>query len=129
MDTNIILKYKNISTPNLKKKAQIVFNAWIRKRDEGQPCINCGRYTKLQSGHFFPTSTHNYLRFHEHNANGECLQCNYFNSQSHSYGYRVNLEKKLGKEDFDKLMQLGERKIQVKDDRFFFIEIIEKYKL
>ena len=129
MDANIILKYKNISTPNLKKKAQIVFNAWIRKRDEGKPCINCGRYTKLQAGHFFPTSTHNYLRFHEHNTNGECLHCNYFNSQSHSYGYRVNLEKKLGKEDFDKLMQLGERKIQVKDDRFYFIEIIEKYKL
>jgi hypothetical protein len=26
---------------DLKKKAQRVFNAWIRRRDENEPCISC----------------------------------------------------------------------------------------
>ena len=27
--------------PELIKKAQVVFNAYIRRRDEGLPCISC----------------------------------------------------------------------------------------
>src|SRR5690348_10422434 len=27
------------------REAQRAFNAWIRARDEGQPCISCGRST------------------------------------------------------------------------------------
>ncbi len=128
MTSETIQKYSKYSTPKLKLKAQTVFNAWIRERDQNLPCINCGNYRTLQAGHFFPTSTHSYLRFHEHNTNGECLQCNYYNSQSHAYGYAVNLEKKIGKEDFEALMLLGSQRVQKKDDRFYFIEIIEKYK-
>ena len=128
MTSDTIQKYQKYTTPKLKLKAQTVFNAFIRKRDEGQPCINCNKYRTLQAGHFFPTSTHSYLRFNENNVNGECLQCNYYNSQSHSYGYAVNLEKKIGKEDFDNLMLLGNQRVQKKDDRFYFISIIEKYK-
>lgn len=131
MDTNIILKYKNISTPNLKKKAQIVFNAWIRKRDEGQPCINCGKYKKLQAGHYFAAGKYNSLRFNEDNVHGECLQCNYYNSQSHAQNYRPNLIKKIGIHRFELIERISQSQNQriTKDDRFLFIEIIEKYKL
>lgn len=120
--------YRKYSVAQLIKKAQIKFNAFIRERDKDLPCINCGNYRKLQAGHFYPTSTHSHLRFNEDNTNGECLKCNFFNSQSHSYGYRINLEKKIGKERFEKLELLAQQKTGHKANRFHLIEIIEKYK-
>lgn len=109
-------------------KAQRIFNAWIRRRDEGQPCINCGKYRKLQAGHFYPTSTHSWLRFDEDNTNGECLQCNFYNSQSHAFGYRVNLIKKIGQERFDALEKRASLKVTVHDAKFVYEEIIKQYK-
>lgn len=128
MDSKTIQKFSKYSVAQLKVKAQTVFNRWVRKRSEGEPCINCGKYRTLQAGHFFPTSTHSHLRFHEDNCWGECLQCNYFNSQSHSYGYRVNLIKKIGQERFDKIELLAKQKVGNRPDRFLYIEIILKYK-
>jgi len=129
MTPNQITKYSKLTTTRLKKKAQEVFNKWVRNRDKDQPCINCGRFTKLQAGHFYATSTHPNIRFEEANVNGECLHCNYFNSQSHAHGYRPNLEKKIGLESLKKLDNLASQRGATKDNRFYFIEIIEKYKL
>lgn len=128
LSAKTIQRYKKYSVADLRNKAQVKFNAFIRKRDEGKPCINCGKYKKLQAGHFFPTSTHPHLRFNEDNVHGEDLQCNYYNSQSHSYGYRVNLIKRIGQERFNALEFLANRKVGNKPDRFLYIEIIEKYK-
>lgn len=109
-------------------KAQRIFNAWIRRRDEGKPCINGGKMRTLQAGHFYPTSTHSWLRFDEDNVHGECKQCNYFNSQSHSYGYAVNLRKKIGNERFEALEKRASMKVTVHDAKFIYQDIIEKYK-
>jgi 5-methylcytosine-specific restriction endonuclease McrA len=128
MNATEISKYEKRSTAWLKKKAQEVFNRWIRERDKNLPCINCGKFTTLQAGHFYPTSTFGHLRFNEDNVNGECVSCNYFNSQSHSYGYRPNLIKKIGQERFDKLEQLANIKQYNKLDRFYLIEILNRYK-
>ena len=116
------------TTAKAKKKAQDVFNKWIRQRDKDLPCINCGKYTTLQAGHFYPTSAFPHLRFNEHNTNGECLSCNYYNSQSHAYGYKPNLIKKIGQENFDKLELLSKMRVFAKDNLFYFQEIIKKYK-
>jgi hypothetical protein len=113
---------------SLLAKAQRIFNAWIRKRDEGKPCINCGKMRTLQAGHFYPTSTHSWLRFDEDNVHGECKQCNYFNSQSHAYGYAPNLRKKIGSERFEALEKRASLKVTVHDAKFIYQEIIEKYK-
>ena len=128
LTAKIIQKYNSKSVSELIKICQRHFNQYIRNRDKGQPCINCGKLRELQAGHFYPTSTHSHLRFHEDNTNGECLQCNYFNSQSHSYGYAVNLRKKIGEERMQTLEQLASRKIGFKWDRFTLIEKIEHYK-
>jgi len=120
-----IQKYQKVSTAALKRKAIKVFNAWIRMRDCDHPCINCGKFKTLQAGHYFAAWKHNNLRFNPDNCHGECLQCNYYNSQSHAHGYRVNLIKKIGKERFDKLEMLSKVKYQ-KDDRLFLISIIER---
>ena len=130
MTSETIQKYSKYSTPKLKLKAQTVFNAWIRERDQNLPCINCGRYTTLQCGHFFAAGKYNYLRFWEDNCHGECVSCNYFDSQSHAMKYRPNLIKKIGQERFDRLTfeSLRTDKRQYKHSRFELIEIIERYK-
>jgi 5-methylcytosine-specific restriction endonuclease McrA len=128
MTSETIQKYSKYSTPKLKLKAQTVFNAWIRKRDEGQPCINCGKYRTLQAGHYFAAGKYGSVRFNEDNVHGECVSCNYFNSQSHAQGYRTNLIAKIGVNSFERLEKIAMYHRTTKDDRFYFIEIIEKYK-
>ena len=127
MTSDTIQKYQKYVTAKLKLRAQREFNAFIRKRDQDQPCINCGSYSKLQAGHYFAAGKHNNLRFDEDNVHGECLKCNYFDSQSHAHKYRVNLIKKIGQERFDRLEMLSKIR-STKDDRFYFITVIEKYK-
>ena len=112
---------------SLLSKAQRVFNKWIRKRDEGKPCINCGKYRTLQAGHLYPTSTHSWLRFDEENTNGECKQCNYYNSQSHQAGYRPNLEGKIGRPRMAALDKKAALKVTIHDTRSLYTEIIKKY--
>jgi len=126
MTSTQIQRYSGKTVSELIKIAQRRFNKFIRTRDQGQPCINCGKFRTLQAGHFYPTSTHSHLRFNEDNCAGECLQCNYFNSQSHAYGYRVNLEKRIGKERFEKLEMLAKTRGH-KWDRFTLVEIICRY--
>ena len=128
VSAKLIQKYKKYSVAQLKTKAQTAFNKWIRERDKGLPCINCGKFRPLQAGHLFPTSTYPHLRFSEWNTNGECLQCNYFNSQSHAYGYRVNLIKKIGIENFEALEMFSKLRGKGKLSRFDYIDVILKYK-
>lgn len=124
---DIIQKYKDKSTPSLKKIAIRVFNAWIRKRDAGKPCISCGRYVTLQAGHFYSAGNFNHMRFNEDNVHGQCLQDNYYKQQSDTL-YRKNLIEKIGAERVAKLDFLASVKTPQKDNRFFYIELIEKYK-
>lgn len=129
LSSAIIKKYSKYSVAELLKKCQVFFNKYIRERDKDLPCVNCGKFRKLQAGHFFPTSTHSILRFHEDNAHGECLQCNYFNSQSHSYGYRKEIEKRIGKDRFEMLELSARMRGKHKWNRETLIHLIETYKL
>lgn len=84
--------------PKLLKKAEDVFNRWIRFRDDDQPCISCGKHQKkYDAGHYVPVSKSSFLRFHEDNVNKECGGCNSFDP-SHLIWYRINLIKKIGPE-------------------------------
>lgn len=121
-------KKRTVSTSSLKAKAIKVFNAWIRKRDDGEPCISCGNYRTLQAGHFYSAGHHTHMRFMELNVNGQCLQCNYHLS-GNLIEYRKNLIKKIGIEEIEKLDQIAAVKTMTKDNRFYFEEIILKYKI
>ena len=59
---------------------------------------------------------------------GECLACNYYNSQSHAQGYLPNLIKKIGQERVEHLDYIAQTTRSWKDNRFEFIYVIEKYK-
>lgn len=125
-----IQKYSKYSVAQLKVKAQTVFNAWIRKRDEGQPCISCGTGSPNQAGHFYSAGHYSALRFNEDNCHLQCVKCNYFLSGNLNQ-YRLNLEKKIGKErlqSLDDLAAQSKRNRGLKFDRFSLIETIIKYK-
>lgn len=117
-------KKKSITLPKLLAKAKLVFNAYIRQRDEGLPCISCGQYKELQAGHYVPQKNSSFLRFHEWNVNGECAGCNGFD-QFHLVGYRSRLIDKIGA---DAVAYLEEHKRTLKKwTREELEEIIKTY--
>lgn len=79
------------------KRAQSAFNAWVRARDAGQPCISCGKYHQGQNhaGHYRPAGSNPELRFEPDNCHLQCAPCN-----SHLSGnltaYRPALIAKIG---------------------------------
>lgn len=98
-------KKKTKSLPKLKAELQLLVNAYVRKRDEGLPCISCGQYKPdMQAGHFYAVKGYDGLRFDLENINGECSGCNCFN-ESHLINYADNLFDKLGEERYMALKQ------------------------
>jgi len=81
------------------REAQTAFNAWIRLRDDDQPCISCQRHHQGQyhAGHFLSTGARPELRFEALNVHKQCAPCN-----NHLSGniakYRLNLIAKIGPE-------------------------------
>lgn len=92
---------KTQSLPALIKKAQVVFNRYIRDRDSSNgyfTCVSCGvehPVSKMNAGHYVPVKNSSLLRFNEWNTNGECVTCNLFD-QFHLVGYRKRLIDKIG---------------------------------
>ncbi len=88
--------------PELVKKAQSAFNAFIRARDAGKPCISCG--TPLQAaqvggafdcGHYRSVGSAPHMRFVEDNAHGQCKHCNRHLAGNH-VAYRIGLIQRIG---------------------------------
>ena len=80
------------------KKAQTAFNAYIRARDAGLPCISCGcpdGKGKRNACHYRPAGVNTALRFDERNVHGGCERCNTFQS-GNLVGYREGLIKRIG---------------------------------
>ena len=81
------------------QEAQQEFNKYIRKRDEGNPCISCGRSTgcKVNAGHYRSVGACPELRFEEDNVHLQCEHCNCFRS-GNAIDYRIGLIRKIGVE-------------------------------
>lgn len=85
------------------KKAQAAFNAFIRARDAGLPCISCGTHGGTDAltggywdcGHFRSTGAAPYLRFVEANAHRQCKRCNR-QLAGNAVAYRVGLVQRIG---------------------------------
>lgn len=86
------------------RDAQTAFNAYIRARDAGKPCISCGRYHQgqIHAGHYRTTKAAPQLRFDERNVHAQCQPCN-----THLSGnvveYRINLIKRIGSDAVEAL--------------------------
>ena len=127
MATNKVLLNKSLSS--LIRIAVTHFHKFIRNRDKDKPCISCGKYTTLQAGHYYSAGKHPEIRFNEDNVHGQCLSCNYYKSGD-LINYTYNLIDRIGKDRFEKLkFQVAlSKQIKHKWDKFYLIEIIDKYK-
>lgn len=77
------------------KELQVVFNKWIRLRDDGLNCISCNKPPKKKNaGHYRSVGSCPELRFEPLNVH---LQCEYCNTYQHGnlIPYRQNLIKKI----------------------------------
>lgn len=84
------------------KAAQKAFNAFIRARDTGQPCISCQRHHggQYHAGHYKTAGGNPELKFEELNCHLQCAPCN--NHLSGNIGeYRINLLDKIGAKNVD----------------------------
>lgn len=86
------------------KSAVTICHAYIRLRDEGKPCISCGKKwnKEFQAGHLFSGGGHSAVRFDEENINGQCKECN-SGSQFDMSAYIEEFEKRYSREDFEVL--------------------------
>ena len=90
--------------PQLIKEAQIEFNAYIRTRDAGKPCICCGLPLGagevggvFDAGHYRSTGSASHLRFHPDNCHGQRKHCNRYGA-GRAVDYRIGLIQRIGLE-------------------------------
>ena len=88
--------------PDLIKEAQTAFNAFIRERDRGQPCICCGQPLGTGSvggafdcGHYRSVGSASHLRFNVDNAHAQRKQCNRYGA-GRAVDYRIGLIARIG---------------------------------
>lgn len=91
--------------PQLTRLAQTAFNAFIRTRDAGKPCISCGNPLSSEPntydcGHYRSVGSAPHMRFVEENANGQCKHCNRHLAGNH-VAYRMGLVNRIGQAAVD----------------------------
>jgi len=109
-DTRVMKKaIKDTDRAHWIKKAQTAFNAYIRARDAGLPCVSCGVVNppittggQWDAGHFKTRGAYPELRFNEDNCHKQCKKCNggsgNFSKKEKTVmqGYRERLINKIG---------------------------------
>jgi len=109
------------TVPELLAEADKAFGAFIRARDEGLPCICCGKYStgwtrggEWDAGHYRSRGAASHLRYHEDNAHKQLKQCNRraFDVAS----YRANLIERIGIERVETLEQSNEAHKWTRDE-------------
>jgi 5-methylcytosine-specific restriction endonuclease McrA len=114
--------------PKLLEKTQKVVNAYVRKRDEGLPCISCGSPNANQAGHWVSVRQSSALRFNEWNINLQCAGCNLY-KHGNQVLYRVGLVQKIGEKAVKELEDIAINNRIKKWQRAELEELIEKYKI
>ena len=100
--------------PELVEKAQKAFNAYIRARDYGLPCICCDKpipwgTTKTaggvcDAGHYMSRGAHTQHKFNEDNCHAQLKYCNSPRGLGGNYAnYRIGLIKRIGLERVEAL--------------------------
>jgi len=115
-----------IPLPKLLEKTQKVVNAYIRKRDEGLPCISCGSYNGNQAGHYFTVKGYSALRFNEWNIHLQCAGCNMFKHGNQAM-YRIGLVERIGEKAVKELEFEAVNNRVKKWTRTELLDLIEKY--
>jgi hypothetical protein len=86
------------------KEAQAAFNAWVRERDFGKPCISCGSLpddsglitgSRIDAGHYRSRGAMPSLRFEPLNCHAQCVRCNRYLS-GNVVEFRIGLMNRIG---------------------------------
>jgi hypothetical protein len=114
--------------PQLVKKAQTAFNAFIRARDAGKACISCdkpldGGPNSFDAGHYRSVGSAPHMRFVEDNVHGQCKHCNNWLAGNHVQ-YRLRLLERIGERKLD---LLESDSVLRKCDKDGLIEIARHY--
>ena len=93
--------------PQLVKKAQTAFNAYIRERDRGKNCISCdtplgSEPNTYDAGHYRSVGSAPHMRFVEDNVHGQCKHCNNWLGGNH-VEYRKRLLERIGQHQLELL--------------------------
>jgi hypothetical protein len=117
--------------PDLIKEAQVAFNAYIRARDSGKPCICCGLPLgagdiggSYDAGHYRSTGSASHLRYSEDNVHAQRKQCNRYGA-GRAVDYRIGLIARIG---LGRVEALESNCAPHKWQREELIEIKENYK-
>ncbi|MBP0948927.1 recombination protein NinG [Pseudomonas sp. 20GA0080] len=97
-----VRKEKLKSRADHMRDTQTAFNAWIRERDIGLPCVSCGRHHNGQwhAGHYRSVGGHPALRFEPLNVWRQCAPCNTHKSGD-LVNYRAELVVRIGVDKVD----------------------------
>lgn len=124
-----ILKEKSSTVQDYLKIAQMVFNHYIRLRDEEKPCISCEKQLKkgnIDAGHMWSAGGHSNVRFNEYNVNAQCSRpCNK-DKAGDINNYRIGFIKRYSIEKLDELDSIA--KIEKKFTKEELKELITTYK-
>lgn len=111
--------------PMLTKECQQAFNAWVRERDRGKPCISCGKDSAggnkfitgsgFDCGHFRSVGSAPHHRFNPNNAHLQCVRDNQFLSGA-IVEYRKGLIERIGLDAVEALEADNEPRKYSKDD-------------
>ena len=115
-----------ITIPNLLERTQKIVNSYIRRRDEGLPCISCGSYNGNQAGHWISVRQSSALRFNEWNIHLQCAGCNCFKHGNQAM-YRIGLVERIGEKAVKELEDIAVNNRVKKWTRDELFEIMEKY--
>lgn len=91
-----------------RKEAQAAFNKYVRLRDEGMPCISCGRLPEqkfggsMDCGHYRSRGAASHLAFNLHNTAGQCVFCNR-NQSGAQKAFEQGLIERIGAEKVEAL--------------------------
>ena len=99
------------------REAQAAFNAWVRTRDAGQPCISCGRHHEGQyhAGHYLSRGARPEMAYEPLNVWLQCAPCNTYLS-GNAVLFRKALIEKIGIEKVEWLEGPHEPKKYTIDD-------------
>lgn len=120
--------FKAQDVKTLRRKAQEIFNKFIRIRDAEDGCISCRKPKdwdgQWHAGHYMTVGANPELRFNEDNCHKQCSQCNFFKSANLTT-YRCKLAKKIGLERLEVLEVKG-KPIRLRAEDYH--QVIAKYK-
>ena len=100
-------------------EVQHAFNAWVRARDYGKPCVSCGHpdngTRQRHAGHYRSVGAHPALRFEPANVHAQCVKCNNYQS-GNLVAYREELVRRIGLDRVEWLESHHEPRKYTEDD-------------